>query len=178
MSDESITLKINNRTFLCKPLSLGDPKVYNARSLDATNGGLYYVANSDDDYAYSRTVDKAIKNLASLKKIKKFESGPINFEEKMSLDTFVFYYRAQAFACTDVKANLLKDIDARNIKRQPEYTFQQWLCFAMPRHNFEYFKLYIMGLVGKDHIHAYYDCEKCKERFNIKCQTELLKGSK
>jgi hypothetical protein len=176
MSYKVIIIKIKHRAFACTPLVQGEVNTY--RAIDKNDGGLYYVADNGCDYAYSKTREKAVQNLKFLNMIKKFESKPINFEETMDLDCFVFYYRSEAFACADVKANLSTDIAKRNIRPQSEYTFQQLLCFAVHRHNFEYFKLHILDRFQTDKIHTHHDCKFCKERFNIKCGTEWLGNSR
>ncbi|MDR0727227.1 MAG: hypothetical protein LBF37_04160 [Rickettsiales bacterium] len=162
-----------HHTFDCSLLNDGDPKVF--RAVDTNGAGLYYVAGHDGSYAYSRTRNKAVKNVKLLARVKEFESKPVDFVEKMDLYYFVFYYKDKAAACADVKANLLREIDNRGIVRQAEYTFQQWICFSIHRHNFEYFKIHVSMLPGApDHIHAYHDCRIYKQRFNINCPTQLL----
>lgn len=172
-------IKVNGYSFSCNLIESGETNIYFASH--ASGVGLYYMAERDGDFAYSRTREKAIKNLEYLKQVKEIESKPLDFNMEMELGCFVFWYRYAVNACSDLAGNLLQDIRTRKIKPQDKYTLQQLICFSVNRFNHDIFMDYLSNLKSADRpILRHPNCEFCKKQslMPFKCRTELLDRSK
>ena len=104
----------------------------------------------------------------------KLESKPLDLKQYIDIDFFVFMYKSESVACSDVKPNILAVIESRKIQKQDRYTFQQLLCFAMHRFNFEYFKLYLLNTNQHlSNIPHYNNCQNCKLRLANECSIQM-----